>query len=218
MNLRPEPARPYRSAVRADRARATRARITASADELFSERGYTDTTMAAIAEHAGVAVQTLYNSFGSKPALLKHVYDVRLAGDDEAISFADRPEVRAVYAQTDPRTFLLGYAALGRGLLDRLGTFVLALRAGAAAGDMELIAHLATTDNERLIGTAMVARRLDELHALRNGVTVDRARDAIWTLNSVQVWELLTVGRGWTAAEYEAWVGEAMCAAVLAAP
>ena len=173
--------------------------------------------MAAVADRAGVSVQTLYNIFGAKSALLKQVYDVALVGDDEPVPLADRPAVRALYAQTDPREFLYGYARLGRELMDRLGTFILVLAAGAAAGDEDLVAHLATTDAERLTGTEMAARRIAELGALRDGLDVERARDSLWTLNSVGVWELLTQRRGWSSEQYERWVGEAMCAAVLAA-
>jgi len=47
------------------------------------------------------------------------------------------------------------------------------------------------------------------------GLSVERGRDAIWTLNSVEVWSLLTEQRGWSAEEYEEWVGRAMADAVL---
>ena len=57
--------------------------------------------------------------------------------------------------------------------------------------------------------------RVVELDALHPEVSPERARDRIWTLNSVQVWHLLTGTRGWTQEEYEDWIGDAMCAAVL---
>ena len=57
--------------VRADRAAATRQRVLHAAVALFVERGYLETTMAAMAAAAGVAVQTLYLSFGSKAAVLE---------------------------------------------------------------------------------------------------------------------------------------------------
>ena len=39
----------------------------------FTERGYHDTTMAAIAERAGVAVQTVYLGFRTKGGLLEEL-------------------------------------------------------------------------------------------------------------------------------------------------
>jgi AcrR family transcriptional regulator len=47
---------------------ATRHRVVAAAAPLFVRDGYVETTMAGIARAAGVAVQTLYLSFGSKAA------------------------------------------------------------------------------------------------------------------------------------------------------
>ena len=61
--------------TRRDRARATRLRITRAAYDLFCERGYTATTMAEIAESAGVAVQTVYFAFHTKSELLSRTYD-----------------------------------------------------------------------------------------------------------------------------------------------
>ena len=73
--------RPYRSTLREDSARRTRRLITDAARRLFLERGYAETSMVAVARAAGVSGQTVYNVFGGKAGLLKHVYDVTLVGD-----------------------------------------------------------------------------------------------------------------------------------------
>ena len=206
--------RSYTSPLRAEQARQTRRRILDAAAGLLLERGYAATTMSAVAAAAGVSAQTVYKVFGSKPALVKQLYDVTLVGDDEPVPFGERPEVRAAYAETDPRRFLAAYAGLGRLLLDRLGPLLRVLLAGARSGEPDLLAFVDTVNAERLAGTTMVARRLAEIGGLRPGLSVERARDAIWTLNSVEVWSLLTEQRGWSAAEYEEWVGRAMADAV----
>lgn len=208
------PNRGYNSPIRDERANDTRRRILDSAYRLFLDEGYPATTVAAIARDASVSAQTVYNTFGSKPALLKAVYDVQLAGDDEPIAMRDRPEFQALYATTDPAEFLMTYARVGRMLMDRVGPFVLALLAGAGAGDADLAAHIETIDGERLRGTQMAAARLAELGGLDSGISADRARDALWTLNSAQVWQLLVQVRGWSGDEYEQWIGRAMCGAV----
>ena len=46
-------------------------------------------------------------------------------------------------------------------------------------------------------------------------VAVDHARDRIWTLNSVEVWHLVTGTLGWTADDYQDRIGDLMCAATL---
>ncbi|MBB5789530.1 TetR family transcriptional regulator [Jiangella mangrovi] len=210
--------RTYTSALRAEQTRLTQRRILDAGHRLFVEQGYGPTTIAAVAAAAEVSAQTVYNAFGSKPALLKHVYDVVLAGDDEPIPLAQRPEVQAMYALPDPAEFLRGYAGLARTLSERLGPLMLVIAAGAGSGDPELTAHIETTDGERLIGAGMAAGRVQELGGLRPGLAAEAARDRLWTLTSIDVWRLLRLARGWSADQYEDWIGEAMCAAILARP
>jgi AcrR family transcriptional regulator len=182
--------------------------------ELFLRDGYAKTTVAAVARKAEVSVQTVFNVFDTKSGLLKASYDIALVGDDEPIPLGERADVRALYADPDPESFLRGYARLGRTLLERVGPLLLQVEAGAAAGDGDLVDLANTMSSERLNGTKMVATRLDELGALAPLLTIDEARDRIWTLNSVQVWNLLTA-RGYSGDAYEQWVGELMCASTL---
>ena len=207
--------RAYESPIRAQQARATRGAILRAAAELFTEQGYARTSVGAVAERARVSAQTVYNAVGSKQELLKAAYDVTLAGDDEPVPLADRPEVRAMYALTDRADFLHAYARLGRQVAERVGPLMLQIAAGAAGGDPDLIEHERVTDTERLTGTGMVVQRVVKLGGLAPGLSVDRARDRIWTLNSIQVWDLLTRSRGWTGEAYQEWIGDQMCAAVL---
>ncbi|HZL04801.1 MAG TPA: TetR/AcrR family transcriptional regulator, partial [Coriobacteriia bacterium] len=62
---------PYRSSVREERARETRRRLAAAATTHFLQAGYASTSLAAIAGTAGVSVDTVYKTFGSKIGLLK---------------------------------------------------------------------------------------------------------------------------------------------------
>jgi AcrR family transcriptional regulator len=209
------PERAYRSPLRAEQARQTQRRILDAAYGLLLEQGYTATTMAGVAAAAGVSTQTVYKAFGTKPALVKRVYDVTLVGDDEPVPLLDRPEVRALRTETDPRRLLMGYAAVGRGLVERLGPLLRVLLAGARAGDPDLRELVATVNGERLAGATGIVARVREIGPLRAGVSPERARDAVWMLNSVEVWSLLVEQRGWTGAEYAEWVGRAMADAVL---
>ncbi|MGV9712719.1 TetR/AcrR family transcriptional regulator [Gordonia sp. NPDC003424] len=208
--------RSYVSQVRDEQARLTRGRILTAAGELYSERGYSGTTLAAVAAAAGVSTQTIYNTFGGRPGLLKAVYDRQLAGDDEPVAMADRPLMAGLHTERDPVELLRLYARIGRVLADRVGAFVLVLEAGAAAGDKDLAAHIDTIDRERRTGSKNIVSRLTELGALHPAVDPEQAADMLWTLNSIQVWHLLTARRGWSGDDYQEWVGQAMCAAVLA--
>jgi AcrR family transcriptional regulator len=208
--------RSYRSPLREEQARLTQRRILDAANRLLLEQGYTATTMAAVATEAGVSTQTVYKTFGTKPALVKRLYDVTLVGDDEPIPFAERPEAVALRTETDPRRLLAGYALLGRGLVERLGPLLRVLVGGARAGDPELRDFVDTVNGERLAGSTQIVAHLAGMGALRPGLSQERARDAIWMLNSVEVWSLLTEQRGWSGDEYADWVGKAMADAVLA--
>ena len=61
--------RPYRMRARAQAAEATAAAIIAAARVLFAERAYDEVSLPAIAERAGVTVQTVLRRFGSKEDL-----------------------------------------------------------------------------------------------------------------------------------------------------
>lgn len=207
--------RSYSSPSRELQARATRTAILRAAAELFVDPGYARASVAAVARRAGVTAQTIYNVFGSKQALLKAAYDVTLAGDDEPVPLARRPDVVAMYQLTDPAEFVRAYAALGRRVAERVAPLMVQISAGATTGDPDLIEHQRVTDGERLVGTGMVVRRVIDLGGLAPGLTFEVARDRIWTLNSAEVWHLLTGARGWTGDDYQDWIGDQMCAAIL---
>jgi AcrR family transcriptional regulator len=212
----PTSSRGYDSPLRREQARETQRRIVAAAYRLLLDQGYAATTMAAVAARAGVSPQTVYKAFGTKAALVKRVYDVTLVGDDEPVPLAERDDVRAAYEGRDPRAVLDWYAELGRTLLVRLAPLLTVILAGARTGEPELVELVATMNGERLVGTTMCARRLEELGALRADLTLEQARDLIWTLNSLEVWDLLVQQRGWTPEAYRDWVARAMAASVLA--
>src|SRR5687768_8748842 len=83
--------RQYDSSGRQAQARANRARILQAATRLFVAQGYAATSVAQIAQEAGVSGPTVFAGFRSKVNLLKEAVDVALAGDDEPAPLADRP-------------------------------------------------------------------------------------------------------------------------------
>ena len=67
---------------------ATRQRLLAAARELIEEGGYGSASVAAIAEHAGVAAGTLYRHFPSKEKLFLEVFRDVCAGEERAMRAA----------------------------------------------------------------------------------------------------------------------------------
>ena len=64
-----------RRGLRAEQASLTRRRIVDAARLLFVRDGYGATTLQAIADEAGVAVQTVYAAYRSKPGILRELRD-----------------------------------------------------------------------------------------------------------------------------------------------
>ena len=200
--------RKYESDLRVEQARLTRRRILDAAERLLLERGYGEMTVAALAGAAGVSAQTIYNSVGAKPAVVKALYDVRLAGDDADVPIRDRPEMLAVHGAPSAAGMVDAYAAVARLLAERVGPLLGALL-DAEGGD-ELRAFTATIDQERHRGNTMFVTALDDRFGLPPGLTRQHAIDIVWTLTSPAVHRSLVVRRGWSLDEFEAWLADTL--------
>lgn len=208
--------RPYRSPVRDAQSAQTRRLVLDAARGLFlAEGGYASTSMSAIAAAAGVSVQTLYNTFGSKAGLLKAVFDTTLAGDDEPVPMAQRPMFLAMEREQDPRRMLQRYAKIGAVLMQRMAPLIARIREGAAAGDADLAAMAEISSRERLVGATQVVDSVRRVGRLRPGVTRERARDIVWTHTSYELWDLLVHQRGWSARAYADFLAASMARALL---
>ncbi len=96
--------RAYVSPRRAEQAKATRRAILDAARRLFLSNGYGTTSIRAIAEEAGVAVQTVYAVFGNKRQLVIELLEDAVTGNDHLVdSRAEDSETSAVRAEPDPR-------------------------------------------------------------------------------------------------------------------
>ncbi len=202
--------RRYASTRRADAARETRRRIIAAACDELLERGYQATTVTALARRAGVSQQTIYNSVGAKAAVLKAVYDVQLAGDDEPIAITDRPEFRAVQSQRSMAATLRAYAAMSRMIIGRVGSLLGAVFVDGPGADAELRAFLATIDRERRAGNTGVVTLIHDRFGLPDGLTLERAVDTIWTLTAPEIADRLVRRCGWSLDDYETWLANAL--------
>jgi AcrR family transcriptional regulator len=196
--------RPYRSALREEQARRTRAAVLDAATQCFTGAGWAATTMKDVARAAGVSVETVYAQ-GSKAALLLAVVDRTLAGDDEPVPLRDRPEARALRDETDARA---RFALLGAVVTAWLGPALPVLRAfrNAAATDPALAAAYAEYEQRRLSDVTALVEGL----ALRPGLTTGRAADVLWTLLGTDVAALLVDGRGWTVQAYADWLVDSL--------
>lgn len=210
--------RNYTSAIRREHADATRQRVVDAARELMLESGYASTTIPAVAERAGVAVQTVYASCaGGKAGLAKAVYDLTLAGDELPIPQHERPEVAAIIAEPDPVAKLRLYAAMATAIAERIGPVTRLLRAAEASAlaDGAVSELVDQTERERRIGSRGPAEHLGSLGLLRDGLTVERAADQIYALTAMEVYDRLTVVCGWTPDEFRQWLAKMLVATLL---
>jgi len=212
-----KPRRTYDGTGRRERAAKTRSEIVAAAGVLFRDRGYVGVTMPAIAEVAGVAVETLYRGFGSKAGLFTAVIEAAVAGGASRAEVAveSRPAIRAVIEEPDPRRKLERYAATQPGIHRRSGPLLRVLDE-AASVDPELEALRTEMETGRLMGLGRFMASLAEAGALRRELSVDDARDIIWTLCSLEVHDRLVLQRGWSSERYETWLAATLIGALLA--
>jgi AcrR family transcriptional regulator len=209
-----KPRRPYDASGRQEQARRARLAMLQAAHRLFLERGYSATTMPAVAEAAGVSVQSVYKAFGNKAALLKAVFDVAMAGDDEPMPMLQRAALGRVRDEPDPRRKLELYGEFVAEVTPRHVPVQLLARA-AAVTDPEAAGVWEQLQAERLAGLTVFARALHDEGHLRPGVPVEEARDLLWTCNSPETYDLLVLQRGWTPERYGRWVADSLIAALL---
>ncbi len=206
-DVKSRPRRRYDATRRLAQAAQTRIDVLTAARELFPERGYAGTTISEIATAAGVAVETIYRSFGSKAALFRGVLEAAIAGGAEraAMPPEQRPAVRKMAEEPDPRHVLELHAATQPGIHARSGPYDRVLREAASA-DPDLADVWRQLEAQRLTGMRRLAQRLHDLGALRPGLSVEKARDILWAVNSHAVYDLLVVQRGWPPERYRDWI------------
>jgi TetR/AcrR family transcriptional regulator, regulator of autoinduction and epiphytic fitness len=210
------PRRRYTSQRRQAQAAQTRRDILAAAQQLFLQRGYTGTTLAAIAEAAEVVVETIYRAFRSKAGLFKAVLEAAIAGGAARAERPpdQRPAIQAVIAETNPRRQLELYAATQPGIHARMGPLLRVL-AEAATAEPDLAEVARQLEAQRLDGMGRFAQLLADRGALRPDLSVQEARDVLWTLNAHPVHDLLVTQRGWSPERYRDWLADTLTRTLL---
>ncbi|MFG1906842.1 TetR/AcrR family transcriptional regulator [Kribbella sp. NPDC048928] len=157
--------------------------------------------MSAVARRAGVSAESIYKGFGTKAALAKAVFDFVIAGDDEPVPVAERPEAQAIRDEPDVRRKIQLYVD---GLLvrqTRSARVQLLIRDGRHS-DATLRATWQALLDERLTGMTMLGRHLLDSGGLRAGITLTEVADVLWTYISIELYELLVLHRGWSPERY----------------
>lgn len=191
---------------KAEQASATRSKIVVAATELFLRDGFVTTTMAMVGKEAGVAVQTLYLSFGNKTAILQAAFDQALRGDESVQDLHQTDWFGQVLTDPDGAAALRLFCERSAEVIDRAAPLFDVMR--AAAADPEVGDLLAYNKKLRYDGF----RRIVEAIASRDGfnadLSVDEAHGILYTVLSEDAYLLMVTEHGWTRERWLSWVTE----------
>jgi AcrR family transcriptional regulator len=201
-----------RRGVRRQKALETRWRIMDAALGEFTERGYHDATMAAIAERAGVAVQTVYLGFRTKSGLLEELVANAVLGrtrDGVIGPPAETEEFARALAEPDGTMALALWVDSALPVYERTSAIGDAGRS-AYLSDPDIADWWARSEALRLDGCRLMVQALADHGALRAGLSVEEAADILATTLSPQSFLAFTVDRGWTLDHLSVWLKDAL--------
>jgi AcrR family transcriptional regulator len=203
------------SMVTQARTRFARAAVIDAARTLFVERGYGSTTIEAISALSDVPPATVYRLFSSKRGILKALVDVSIAGDDDPVPMTERPHVRSLLSDPEPRRKVAGFVAIAARVNSRTAA-IYGVLVSAAASDADAATLLDDLTRQRQEGQGGLAHSLARAGALRRGLRERDAADIIHALLSPEMYRLLVGDRSWPVDRYETWVAATIVDQLLA--
>ena len=205
----PSPEKPALRGRRALQAEQTRDEILRSARARFAANGYAATNLKDIAADAGVSVQTVYDSVGTKPDLVRRLNDLI---DSEA---EVGPIAARLGTEADPVALARIPAQITRRIVERCGDILRACLAGGFA-EPALLSLIDEGGRRHRAGANAVAGRLASLKALRADLSVEEAARTIATLSDFRVAILLIDEHNLDFDAIEDWIAQTIARAVLA--
>lgn len=199
--------------TRRERAKATHWRIIKAAYESFCERGYAGTTMAHVAERAGVAVQTVYFVFHTKAELLSRAYDFAVMGEGEPRI----PEEQAWYQEMAAEPDVTGALRhLIRGVSDiiRRVTPLYVVGRASADSDEEIGRVQKFHEKWRADGYRAMLEVLLQKAPLRPGLDAERANHLLLLYAGPDVYHVLVDVYRWTHVDWVDWTVATIAAQV----
>jgi len=173
---------------------------------LFAERGFAATSMAAIAEEASAAVQTIYDSVGSKAAVLASMTEL-----------IEQP-VAEIWVQSETtieaKDMLALAIRLTRTINEQSGD-ILALLSSAASTEQSAADALREGKRNHIEGTRRWIEMMAERKMLNPAVTVDYAATTFGILTVWTVWRELTVDFGLSYDQAEGWITDSLSQLIL---
>src|SRR6478609_2367686 len=184
--------RAYRSTLRSEQAAATRRRVLEASASCFADRGYTGTSLADIAERAGVSPETV-KANGPKRDLLLRAFEHAFAGTEGEEALSENDAAAALLAIGDDDAFVTALAG-----------FIGDANARTSVLWTELLSA-ANADDE-------IAAALEGLHArgiAGEGTDAEASAAALSFLWSPESHQQLVLQSGWSMPAYREWLATA---------
>ena len=195
--------RRYDASGRREAARASRQKVIAAATALFLERGWAGTSMRDVARRAGVSVETVYGSGGTKVELLRIAMDIAVVGDDEPVPLSERPEWRAISTGATPRERAEAVGGLLITMHRRTAPLHRALQ-HAAVGDSTLVELLDRDFRD------IREQNRQGVRSVAGREPTDAELDLVQAATSNETYLMLTEQRGLSDDDYREFVATAM--------
>lgn len=198
-----------RSTYRQMQAQMTRERIVAAARALMAERGWTGTTIDAIAERAGVATPTVYAAFTNKLGILEAMRQTMLRE-------SKIPELtRQMETEPDAAKRLTLWAKQTRQQMESSYDIISIHRQAARSDQQFALEYRKVLDNRARHFGEFVR---DVRHRLAPGIDTRTATDLLWAFSNEELWRDLVEERGWSPDRYERWLAATLVAQLLDSP
>jgi AcrR family transcriptional regulator len=199
--------------TRKERARRTRSRIIDAASALFATNGYGGTTMEAVARQSGVAVQTVYLVFRTKPNMLVETLMEVAWGPDPRSPAARRWLTDMEEAPDGPRRLAIA-ADAGVEIYRRAAPLFPALIAGSSVDD-DVRATFARIVDERRAAMSHVISQMHDRGELREGITLGYGTEILIALHRHQLYLACIEECGWSVETFKAWLYRTLCQQLL---
>ncbi len=202
--------RVYNSKTRDIQASQTRSSILKAAKKLFQNKGFDRVTIGMLAKEAGVSMPTIYAVFKSKRGVLQSLIDEALPAEQ----FTEL--VDGSMQEKSPQKRLSITAKLSRQIYDAERGLTDILR-GASVVAPEFKELEQEREQRRYERQGEYVKKLMQDKALAKGLTLQKARDILWSLTARDIYRMLVIERAWTSDEYEKWLGKVLVESLLAA-
>ncbi len=170
--------------------------------------------MQAIADQAGVAVQTVYFVFHTKGELLRQLLLSSRGRPDEPTETMDRDWADEAPTTSDARRAIALMVEHGNDIYARVAPFWEAIRQGATVEE-EVAATWDEIVEARRLGLRRIVESVAERGWLKEGLEVERAADIVYALHRPETLTVFVSERSWPLDVYKAWSYQLLCAQLL---